>query len=232
MKKKIFISILVIVFLGLSFKSHAQNALPAANLILSWEANNYFPANYPLKALATPTTPILVAAELIQDGKIIDTSKAEFRWYVNGELFSRGNGLKEILIQPSMPPIQISSYSIRTEVYLEKNQYENNLNINLFKPVVVIDYPSMIKTFKDKDKIALQIVPYFFDVNNFSDFDFFWKINFELQKQFNGKNAILLTVDKNWANTDNSFRLTAGVKDKKNFWSLPQETNLTFYISP
>ncbi|PIR06221.1 hypothetical protein COY65_02230 [Candidatus Jorgensenbacteria bacterium CG_4_10_14_0_8_um_filter_39_13] len=229
MKKKILTFIIIIISLGLLVQAKAQTSEPSTQVILTWQANNYFPADYPLKALATPMTPILVSAELIKDNKIIDISKADFLWYVNNKYFNRGIGLKEILI--NVPVNWLGPYLVRTEIQLEQNNYGNSVSVNIAEPQVIIDYPSPIKTFKEGEQIVLRSVPYFFNANNFQDFNFFWKINLHFQKELNNQNPVILTVSKDWANTDNSFRIGAGVENKTSPLIPPQETSLTFYLS-
>lgn len=66
----------------------------APELMVTWKAATYVPANYPGKTLPGDGSFIEVALEVIDGGKIADLSQTEVQWLANRDTNASGRGLK------------------------------------------------------------------------------------------------------------------------------------------
>lgn len=143
--------------------------------ILTWQANNYFPANYQGRALATNKTTINASVELVADQKIQNISNATIAWYIDGDFFRKGIGLKEI----SFPVRKTrgDSHTIRVSIKTGETEVGASASIPIFDPEVVIENGGAGDLIKGGSQITLQAIPYFFNISSMSDLSFSWKVN-------------------------------------------------------
>lgn len=170
----ILILLLSAVFVGTVFNTSSAQS-QNAQAIITWQANNYFPANYQGRALATNKTTINASVELISNQKIQDLSGATITWYLDGGFFKKGVGLKETSFV--VTKTRGGSHTIRVSIKAGEIEAGASALINVFDPEIVIENPSPDNLITAGSSLALQAIPYFFNVLSISDLSFLWKAN-------------------------------------------------------
>ncbi len=163
---------------------------PSPQLILTWQAHNFYPSNYPGKAAATINTSVIVSATVTQNNKFVNLSNANFIWYTDGKFFSRGQGLSEIMLR--INKLRGDEYFVRVAIDLDGEKIEGSFTVPVSGQHTVIEmpYPNNV-VFRGKQMI-FQAVPYFFNVTSFDDFSFFWSVDNQNQS---GQRSNRLTLD-------------------------------------
>jgi len=158
------------------------SALPSATIgqaanpaIITWQANNYFPASYAGKAAVTPGTLVIASVEIYQNNKLTDLIGADIRWYVDDGLAGGGTGMKTISFSAKQQ--QGGYQNLRVTANVGKVLFENSLQIPIFQPTVVISFPSPDKTVRAGSRIDLRAIPFFFNIGSLGDLKFTWLIN-------------------------------------------------------
>ncbi len=110
----------------LSFFAPMRHAYAKQPLFLvSWDAQTSAPADYEGKRFPSPDSIIRVTVELVgqnasDKGKLLDLSKKEIRWYINGQFASSGVGSKIFYVQNK------STSDIDMEVSVQNFDSETN----------------------------------------------------------------------------------------------------------
>jgi hypothetical protein len=162
-----------------------------SSLIITWEANNYFPADFPGKAMITPGTPVTAAVEEIAGNKLVDLTGAQISWFINDKLAQNGTGLKSINFTAS--PDSNGLVTIRVTVQTPNNSLTDSVSILATAPFSVIDYPSLTNTLPAGGNVTLTAWPYFFNVRTLSQLTFTWQLNGQTIKS--GNNQLLVQVN-------------------------------------
>lgn len=224
--KKIIFSILILALL-ISFRSRgfAQTSNP---VIITWQANNFYPADYQGRVLPSFDTPIAVAAEVVQNNKLTDLSQANFLWYVDENLISRGVGLKETTFnaKKSAGDYHFIRVVIQTP---DGGSFTNSTRIYVQTPMIIItgDFPN--QAILVNDQTVLNAVPYFFNVTSLNDLNFSWLVNGQ-QQNSGSDNQLLLTINGPKAASGGSLQLMAAAQNIKNpFESANNQLLLTTY---
>ncbi len=181
--KNIFQKIILCAFLGaltatLLFGASVgpANAQTINPLVITWEANNYFPADFPGKAMITPGTQVMAAVEEIAGNKLINLSGAQIGWFVNDQLVQSGTGLKSISFTANPDPSGL--ITVRVQVQAAGGaQFQNAVSILASAPFAIIDYPSIGKTVPAGGTVTLTAWPYFFNVDSLDQLQFTWQTN-------------------------------------------------------
>jgi len=163
---------------------------PESQIILTWQANNFYPADYKGKAAATLNSPISVSALMIKDEKIVDTSGNEFFWYLDNKFFNKGIGLDRINF--NVEKLKGDSYSVRVRIEAGEERVEKIITIPVMEQELVIKNPRPSRFIKLGEVVELTAIPYFFNVNSFDDLSFFWSIN-SLNQKNQRSNRLILT---------------------------------------
>lgn len=181
-------------------------------IILTWQANNFFPSNYNGRAWPTFNSNLKVSLEVIQNNKILDVSEEEFYWYVDDVLIRRGIGLKNI-------NFQITNYEGENHlVYVvikQKNgeRIESAVQIPVFQPQIILENNQRSFNWPAETIIQTTIIPYFFNVVDLNDLNFKWSINNQTQNigyQFS------INTGRPLKPNDNQLFLKILVENKKN----------------
>lgn len=211
------VSLLLVVSYGLSVISHQSSVAGAqtpAQVILTWQANNFYPADYTGKALATPNTPVTVSVEVLHDGKLIDLSDGTFTWYVDEKLLSRTQGLKEILF--TVKKSVEDSHFIRVTIQSGNDLFESSIRIPVSKQIVVLESPYPNHLVRAGSQVVLQAMPYFFNMPSFQDLTFSWQINNGEQRRSGNDNQLVLNVGTPQTPNQDIIRITTLVQNKNN----------------
>lgn len=178
--KTIFIiGFLILTLIPLSYV-FSQETESEGDLILTWEAQNFYPSNYSGKSFVTKGTPILVSASGVINNQIVDLSGAEFTWNVDRSFFKRENGANEIVFESDKN--SGDNHFVRVTVVQDNLTFTGSITIPVNKPKSVIENPSVSKTIEEGEEKTLRVTPYFFNVSSINDLSFWWEINNILQE--------------------------------------------------
>lgn len=150
-------------------------AQTAPSVIITWQAQNYFPADFPGKARITPSSQVTAAIDMVQGVKLINLSSAQVSWFVNDALVQSGLGLTNITFTAS--PDANNLVSIRVQIQTGGGTYQNSISIQAVAPFSVIDHPSVTPNVSAGSSVTLTAWPYFFNVGSLSDLKFTWQVN-------------------------------------------------------
>lgn len=181
--------------------------------ILTWQADNFYPANYEGKAQATPNTPVSVSAEIFAENKLLDSSQANFIWYVDEKFAKEGVGAKEIVF--TVTKSEGDSHFIRVVIKQNDKLLEASTRIPISKPLVAIDAPRPNQLIPAGSQVLLQAIPYFFNINTLQDLNFSWQINNQIQKGANG-NRLILKIGAPQTPSQNAVEITVSAQNKSN----------------
>jgi len=156
------------------------SAQTADQVILTWQANNFYPADYEGKAQATPGSSIHVAAEVIKNGQFLDLSGSTSTWYVDENFQNREQGLKELVFTAGGRGID--SHFVRVTITTQTDSYEAAIKIPLAKPQAVILNNKLTATVKPNSEVTLQAIPYFWNIDSLQNLVFTWQVNLEREQ--------------------------------------------------
>ena len=159
MKYKLIIILLVTYSLiANSFQASAQTS---AEFLVSWQAKNYTPSEFKGKALPSRGSQVNASFELIQDGKLVNLSKTEVRWFLNKKLEKSGLGLKTISF--FIPRAATGGQFLKISLPAYKGaKLEQSVFIPLAEPEIVIDAPYPDGRITAGNNI-FTLLPYFFN---------------------------------------------------------------------
>lgn len=174
MTSKKSIALAVIFVSGLALV-HFAAAQTAASVIITWQAQNYFPADFPGKASITPGSQVKAAVEELSGNRLVNLSQAQISWFVNDNLIQSGVGLKSISFAANPDPNGL--VNIRVQVQTGNSSNTNSISVTASPPFAVIDYPAVQKNIPSGSKVTFTAWPYFFNVNSLSDLKFTWQLS-------------------------------------------------------
>lgn len=201
-KRNIFPVIVIALIFIFGSRGRAQILNP---VIITWQADNFYPADYAGRALPSFGTPVTVTAEVLQNNKLLDVSQANFLWYVDENLVARGVGLKQMTFNAQAGSGGYDFVRVVVQA-ANNNSFENSTRVYVTRPTVVLegDFPN--QTASAGSQILIQAIPYFFNITSLNDLNFSWLIN-NNQKQSGNDNQLLLTIN----NSDAGAPLTINV---------------------
>lgn len=154
--------------------AHAQTAA-TPEFMVTWQAENYAPADFMGKLLPINKTPVEIVFNLLQDGKILDLSKTEVRWYINDKLQISGAGKQ--VTRFMAPELATEDQEIRIDIPSYKGkELIKTLTIPMTSPQVVIQAPYLVNQIS-YGATELKALPYFFNVTDLYKLDLHWFIN-------------------------------------------------------
>ena len=151
-------------------------AQTSPQFMISWKAYNYSPSWYQGKNFPVYSSPVEISFELLEDNKIVNLSKNEIRWYINNNLFTKGNGLQTIrFIHKNQAGTNIS---VRIAVENYKGEELNKfVYIPVKNPEAIINAPYLTGKVKIGQTYQLKAFPFFFNASSLNDFSFNWTVN-------------------------------------------------------
>ncbi len=225
MDKKIIAIILllgIIVLFGPPVALGQQGSSSGAYAFITWQANNYYPADFSGKAMATNGTSIGIAINLVENQKIQDLSQMVITWYSDGGFLSQGTGLNQINF--TVTKTSGDSQSIRADIQTSSGVISSSVSIPIVSPEVVVVNPYANQAISKSSQVNLEAMPYFFNVKSFGDLIFSWTVGDKAQTGGND-NELSLTMDP----TSQGTISVAGRADNRNneFESATGKTDLT-----
>jgi len=153
------------------------SAQTSSQVILTWQASTLFPADYPGKAMPSPGTPVSVAALVIKNSKIVDTTGAMFTWYVDERFAAEGKGESQVTFTAARPASGF--HFIRVEVNAGNETSLGSARIPVAAPKTVIDVPLPNRTAAPGAEVTLTANPFSFNIASINDLEFTWLVNGE-----------------------------------------------------
>lgn len=147
----------------------------APRFMVTWQAQNFAPADFTGKLLPIANTPIDVVFNIIENGKIADLANTEVRWYVNNKIQQSGRGKQALRF--SAPEFGGEDQEVRISIPNYKNrELTKTIIIPVTAPQVIIQAP-FISNEIPRGEIRLRALPYFFNVSSIKNLRFRWLVN-------------------------------------------------------
>lgn len=188
---------------------------PSSQIILTWQASNFYPSNYLGKAAAAPNSLLTVSVSLVQDGRLQDLFQTSINWYIDGQFLNRGVGLHTISFINQK--LRGDSYFIRVLVTLKDgDRLEKVLSIPTKEQKVVIETPFPHNTLSQGETVIIKAMPYFFNVQTFNNLSFFWDVNNKNQENERG-NRLSLQIGSSPSLINKAVLVSVSVGNSNNF---------------
>lgn len=208
-KIQVFSLLLLFFILSFSFFASAQTV---PEFIISWRAINYVPSNYQGKAMPANSTPIEISFDIVESGKIINLAANEIRWFLDGDLFKSGNGLKSLRFNSK-------SQNQQTRIVIANYKGANLEKIFIIPaqtPKLVID-TRLPNANVGLGKYRLEALPYFFNIFSIQELKFDWSSNNQPISGGVGDPQILdLDFSSESAPAETNIRISAIVSNRFN----------------
>ncbi len=192
------------------------NAQTAPEILVSWKAVNYVPADYQGKILPSNSSRMEAGFDLIDKNKIADLSKSNISWFLGGNLLNSGIGLKNITFN-------IASSLNQTMRITVSGYKENDLDyifpIPVTNPEVVIDTKTSVKTLKNQNYLPLKSYifearPFFFNVSNLKELGLKWRLNNRLvEGQAENPEFLKLNLESEGTPKETGLNLSIGASN-------------------
>ncbi len=167
-------------------------AAPAPQLMLTWRAGSYVSPSYVGKVLPGLNAPVAVVMQLIDDGKIIDVSKKEIRWFANRKLVGAGAGQASYAFQTDDIGLSGGAAEVKAVVVGYKGaDVQRIVTIPIVAAEAVIRSPRAIVA---SGKNTLQALFYFWGVTNPNTLRLSWSANGAKVDNGYGERAIELQI--------------------------------------
>ena len=198
---------------SISFLSAGAQTAPQREIILSWRALNFFPANFEGKALASPFSPVLVGVEAVENGKFVDISQMPVSWKLDNKFLQSGTGLKEVLfrVQKNKGDFHI------VQVSIGKNGAggEESILIPIAPQTIVVELPYQGNSISPNIENTIKAIPYFFNIQALNDLSFFWQVN-NTKEGGNSNNTLILKTGTPQVKSQNTIEITASAQNNEN----------------
>ncbi len=168
-----FTAVLFLLVFVFSPYSSAQTA--GGQAIITWQANNYFPADFAGKSLPAPHTEVVASVELIQNNKLTDISGATIRWFLDDEFLKSGMGLKTVSFYTVREDDGYAS--IRVEITTKDGSFQGSLQIPVVSPEIVVSYRAPASVVQPNSQATFYAIPFSFSIRSLNDLAFFWSVN-------------------------------------------------------
>jgi hypothetical protein len=164
----------IVLFSAVGNHALAQTAT-APQFMVTWQAQNFAPADFAGKLLPIANTPIDVVFNVIENGKMVDLTNTEVRWYVNNKIQQSGRGRQTLRF--NAPEFSGGDQEVRISIPSYKNrELTKTITIPVTIPQVIIQTP-FISNEIPRGEIRLKALPYFFNISNLRNLKFGWLVN-------------------------------------------------------
>lgn len=186
----LFIALLFTAYLFSPLKAEAQRE---TDFLISWQARNYAPPSYLGRLLPARKTILEAAVELTENGRLVNLSGNEIRWFFDGQLQKSGIGMKTVFfVIPDFIPAGDHELEV-TVIGFRGRNLEKKIELPIVEPEVVIDAPYV------HGKIAAGLnnfyaLPYYFNISRPIQLIFNWAANNQSITEAGG-GSDLLTLD-------------------------------------
>jgi len=210
---KLIISLVFSFWLLVVSQTHAQTA---PEILASWRAINYVPADYQGKILPSNTSRIEAGFDLIDKNKMADLSKNNISWFLGGNLLNSGIGLKNINFNIASNLNQVVRITISG---YKENDLDYIFPIPVANPEIIIDTKTSIKTLKNQNYLPLKSYifearPFFFNVSNLKELGLKWRLNNRLvEGQAENPEFLKLNLESEGTPKETGLNLSIGASN-------------------
>ena len=196
-------------------------------LIVTWRAENLYPADFAGRAMPTPGSPVQVSAETILGGKLTNSGLAEISWFLDGALLEKGVGTKTVRF--TARGNTANSHFLRVQVKVAGKNLEESVRVPVKQVKVAMEIPAINKVLPSNSELQLSAVPYFFNASSLENLVFNWIINNTRQKE-TGNGSLTLNIGQPQSSTQQKMTIIANVQNLLNPLEVAQERGI-FSIS-
>jgi hypothetical protein len=177
----------------------AQYCLPRAaaqtthgQTLMTWQALNFYPADFAGKAIPTDGSRVLVSVELIRNGAFVDLSKYLIRWYLDSAFVGKGIGQKEMAF--TVTNQSGSFHIVRASIeFASGDSADGSVSVPVGDRRIALEGISPFVEVPAQTDISLEAFPYFFNIDSIDELNFFWTVGGQRVKGVLG-NTLSLTV--------------------------------------
>lgn len=170
-----FFSVLFIIAAFLPFLKTKAQTKQEPQLIVTWQSQNYQPANYSGKNLPTVNSPIIAAVELIDNNKLINLSSAQITWFQNSDIIVKGSGLKRIAL--NVNGLAGDRLLIEADIVYKGKELQGAAIVPVVEPKAVIAAPHAFNREIKTGTHHFKAIPFFFNIKNLNELLFSWTVN-------------------------------------------------------
>lgn len=168
-------------FVALVFALAPALAQEQLQVLITWKAADYAPAEYAGKVLPGSNSPIIASVQIIERGKPVSIAGKTIRWYLDGSLIQTTTGNPTIVFAA---PGRAAPSSFELSVQIPNYPIHPFRDELLFGATVIpmtgrevaIEAPYPGRMFSGSE-FTVQGVPYFFNVKDPAPLAFTWTVN-------------------------------------------------------
>src|SRR3989344_898006 len=192
------------------------NAQTTPEILVSWRAINYVPADYQGKILPSNSSRMEAGFDLIDKNKISNLSQSNISWFLGGNLLNSKIGLKNINFDIANSLNQTMRITISG---YKENDLDYIFPIPVTNPEIVIDAKTSIKTLKNQKYLPLKSYtfearPFFFNVSNLKELGLRWRLNDRLiEGQAENSEFLKLNLESEGTPKETEISLSIGANN-------------------
>lgn len=179
----------MILALVLVVSFYKTSSAEESEVVLTWEANSFYPADYQGKAPVVLGSSVSVSATVVKNNKLADVSNLEIFWYLDGKFFKKGVGLNKVTFD--VDKFKGDEYFLMVAIKMDGKRVEKGITIPVGSQELVIENPRPLNIVKLGERVELKTMPYFFNVNSLSDLSFFWSIDYTNKEEQRANRLVL-----------------------------------------
>ena len=221
----------------------AQAPMPQPQLIVTWQVQNYQPADYKGKNLPTFSSPVIAAIELINNDKLVNLAPAQIIWSQNTDVLVVGAGLKRIAFNAN--DLIGNRLLLKAEINFPEKTQENGIIIPkelrgqsfsaaaiipVVEPKAVIAASHVFNQEIKTGAYNFKAMPFFFNIKGLSELLFTWSVN--EQQETVGQNPDVLNLEITSENPNPvTLNLTAAISNINNIIEAAKD-EIRFILTP
>lgn len=219
MNRKFFL-FFALAFLG--FSPCISHAADDVETLITWQAQNLYPATYEGKAYPVSNTPLAMSA-IIKKGKdMLDLSSSEYTWYADDRLIASGAGKSKITFSPRYSQGEYVFVEVRIKLDADGLRktgkttddpiIQKTFRLYLKEPVVALELPFYDKYVSPGKEILLKAFPYFFNAESLDSIMFWWQVAGITKNGLGGNTVPLIPAN---VSGSNSLMITTTAQNMK-----------------
>lgn len=199
-----------ILLFALSFLIAKESFAIEPTSLISWTSKNYVPSWFEGKKFPVNQSEITINIEMISNndatkGKLVDLKNSEIRWYIDGQYYNSGNGLKSITFTNKEFAGTALDIKISVEYFDESDGGSYFVNkyfsIPVSNPEVIIKSKQQSNFISKDNSLEFDAIPFFFN-SPIDLLNFRWEVD---GNSVNSNDSILVIKSKSDIPKDSIF---------------------------